>query len=209
MKHIYLVRHGETTHNAAGLVQDELTQLSTVGHEQATLLAKRLNTISFQHVLVSDYVRTRQTADYITLQDGVSIEFSTLVREQRRPSEFLNQSNTTNEFWQFLEQEEHHLGDPKWHWSDEENFYDVLSRVEKTFDHVTKSTGDTVIVTHGRFIIFFTAFMLFGQQLTPSIWKMCKSNFTTNNTGLTVFDYNDHFDNWRLKTYNDIAHFAE
>jgi len=51
--------------------------------------------------------------------------------------------------------------------------------------------------------------MLFRQYLSPSIWKLCRYNFATNNTGLTVFEYNEDFSHWRLKTFNDIAHFAE
>jgi len=209
VKKLYLVRHGETTHNATGLVQDSETHLSDVGREQAKLIAKRLRHISYQYLLVSDYVRTIQTSKYITVPEDAVIEYTDLVREQRRPSEFFNKSNSSSDFWQFLEQEDLHISDPSWHWSDEENFYDVLYRVEKVYQLVHKYDRDVVIVTHGRFIIFFTAYMLFGQSLSPSIWKLCKYNFMTSNTGLTVFEFNDRFENWQLKTFNDVAHFAE
>jgi len=140
MKHIYLVRHGETMHNASGLVQDSMAELSDIGRQQAQLIAHRLKDIDYHHLLVSDYVRTRQTAEYITPPDSVSIVFSDLVREQRRPSEFFNQPNTSSEFWQFLEQEEINLDNPNWHWSDEENFYDVVARVEKVYQYATSKT---------------------------------------------------------------------
>ena len=60
---VWLVRHGETTWNAAGRWQGQAeSPLSDLGREQARLLALRLAGIRFDLVATSDLSRARDTA---------------------------------------------------------------------------------------------------------------------------------------------------
>jgi broad specificity phosphatase PhoE len=61
MKKIYLMRHGESTANAEKTVQGGDSELSEKGHHQAAALAARVQHLDFQNLVVSDFVRTRQT----------------------------------------------------------------------------------------------------------------------------------------------------
>ncbi len=75
MKKIYLVRHGETDLNVASIVQDGTSQLSERGVAQAAALAVRFREIPARTLIVSDYVRTRQTADPLAKVLGLTPEY--------------------------------------------------------------------------------------------------------------------------------------
>ena len=63
MSEVWLVRHGETTANAAGVWQGHgSVGLSALGREQAGVAGGRLRRIAFDLVVASDLERTRQTA---------------------------------------------------------------------------------------------------------------------------------------------------
>ena len=63
MTEIWLVRHGETTANAAGVWQGHgSVGLSERGREQAAVVGRRLARTAFDVVVASDLERTRATA---------------------------------------------------------------------------------------------------------------------------------------------------
>jgi 2,3-bisphosphoglycerate-dependent phosphoglycerate mutase len=59
---IYLVRHGETTLNAARVLQPEDTPLSPIGEAQAQALTDRFKMVPIGAIVCSDLARARQTA---------------------------------------------------------------------------------------------------------------------------------------------------
>jgi probable phosphoglycerate mutase len=72
MTEFYIIRHGQTAANAAGLKQgtidDHRTHLSATGKEQAMRLAKYFNPGKLTNLYVSPLHRTRQTAAIINDQ---------------------------------------------------------------------------------------------------------------------------------------------
>ena len=68
---ILLVRHGETGGNAARVVQRPDVPLNERGIRQAARLAERLLAHGFAHVLCSDLVRARMTAEPLRAHPGV------------------------------------------------------------------------------------------------------------------------------------------
>ncbi len=209
MKTIYLVRHGETEHNSAGLIQGPDATLSALGRKQASQVAKRVGHLSFEHFLASDYERARETAQCIEAHIQRSPQYTALVRETKRPTSLINVSNQSEAFLEFLQAEEAALDDPNWHFADEENFFDVRARVETLFAELSQKSGNTLIVTHGRFIIYVVAYVLARQNLTVDFWRTCRYCFETSNTGITTLIFNERYQNWRLQTFNDQAHFAD
>jgi probable phosphoglycerate mutase len=77
---IVLVRHGETIGNAARVVQRPDVPLNERGVRQAALLAERLLALGFAHVLCSDLVRARMTAE--PLRAHATIEETPLLQER-------------------------------------------------------------------------------------------------------------------------------
>lgn len=209
MKKIYLVRHGQTSANVSDVIQDAYSELSETGKAQAAVLAERLRKLTFDHLLVSDYVRARQTADLLLPYTTVQPVYTELVREIKRPTEFIGQPRHGDEFHAFEAQAAAYASDPMWHFSDEENYYDIVARIKKLLALVDTYEGDTVIITHGRFIISVMMYVIMRGKLTPEVWLADLSTFTQENTGITVLSYKEQKQLWALTTFNDHAHFAE
>src|SRR4051812_34577798 len=79
---ILLVRHGETVGNTARIVQRPDIPLNERGIRQAAQLAERLVALGFAHVLCSDLVRARMTAEPLRAHRGVAIEETPLLQER-------------------------------------------------------------------------------------------------------------------------------
>ncbi len=208
-KRIYLVRHGQTNDNSTHTVQDANSVLSSKGEQQAVVLAERLRHLSFQHLFVSDYVRTRQTVAPLLPHISIEPVYTPLARETKMPSEFVGTSNESEAFQTFYKTASEHSNDPLWRYSDEETFFDVVSRVKEFFTLITAQEGDVLVLTHGRFLTYMVMYIITKGNLTFEIWTQCRHGFETANTGITVIEYNEKWSDWRLLTFNDHAHFAE
>jgi 2,3-bisphosphoglycerate-dependent phosphoglycerate mutase len=79
---ILLVRHGETVGNAARVIQRPEVPLNERGIRQAAQLAERLFALGFAHVLCSDLLRARMTAEPLRARGSVVIEESPLLQER-------------------------------------------------------------------------------------------------------------------------------
>ena len=82
MMKIILVRHGQTTLNAARVVQPPDTPLSKHGQHQAKRVAKRLADEPLGALVSSDYARARETAGAIAQANGTPVEIRTSLRER-------------------------------------------------------------------------------------------------------------------------------
>lgn len=78
---ILLVRHGETAGNAARVIQRPEIPLNPRGIRQAARLAERLCELGFAHVVCSDLVRARMTAEPLRAS-GKVIEDTSLLEER-------------------------------------------------------------------------------------------------------------------------------
>jgi broad specificity phosphatase PhoE len=209
MKTIYLVRHGETESNAASLVQDGTSVLSEKGKKQAQVLAERLRHLKHEHILVSDYIRTRQTVEPFLQYTSVAPVYTQIVRETKRPTVFVGANSESDEYQSYLKLTDEKIFDESWHHSDEENFYDIIARVKEFFALVDSLEGDCIVVSHGRFITFITMYVIMSGHLTPDIWLHSKFSFQPLNTGITMIRFDEKHQHWALRTFNDHAHFAE
>ncbi|HET7501275.1 MAG TPA: histidine phosphatase family protein [Kofleriaceae bacterium] len=78
---ILVVRHGETNGNAARVVQGPEVPLNERGIAQAARLAERLLASGYAHVLCSDLLRARMTAEPLRAA-GVVVEETPLLQER-------------------------------------------------------------------------------------------------------------------------------
>lgn len=79
---VYLVRHGETPLNAAGVIQLPDTPLSERGAVQAERVAQRLAPVGIERVLTSDHARAHATAKAISATTGAPLDIEPLLRER-------------------------------------------------------------------------------------------------------------------------------
>jgi len=79
---IYIVRHGETSGNAQGVVQFPETPLNERGLAQAEAVGARLADVGIQHILASDYARAHATAQAIHRFTRAPLEIEPGLRER-------------------------------------------------------------------------------------------------------------------------------
>jgi probable phosphoglycerate mutase len=80
---LYLIRHGETEENAAGILQGHLPgHLNDKGKEQARQTAEDLQDIPFDIMYCSDLKRCADTAAIINERLHLPIHYSPLLRER-------------------------------------------------------------------------------------------------------------------------------
>ncbi|PCH37881.1 phosphoglycerate mutase-like protein [Wolfiporia cocos MD-104 SS10] len=81
---VYIVRHGETAENRAGIMQGQLdTKLNAAGIEQAQLAATALEVVPFQIAYSSDLDRAFKTAEIILQSHpDVTLEKQEALRER-------------------------------------------------------------------------------------------------------------------------------
>lgn len=88
---IYIVRHGQSHHNANEDIQDEefhsqwgdtQAPLTNEGIKQARIRAAALQHIHFDAIFSSDLTRAKQTAEIIKLERNLAIHTTSLIRER-------------------------------------------------------------------------------------------------------------------------------
>ena len=84
---IYLVRHGQSEGNLKKFHQGADVPLSKNGKVQAKILAQRFKKIPVDSIYSSPYIRAKQTAEFISKELKLPIEYWDILRERKRPSE--------------------------------------------------------------------------------------------------------------------------
>jgi len=128
MKTIYFVRHGSTESLEAGLYQKDDDPLSQLGKEQAQAIAASAQNLEFTHLITSKLKRAQETAKEILRLKKVPYEEHELLNERRQPSEVLHQFKVSPETMLIQAEVHTHQNEPGWHYSDEENHFDVQRR---------------------------------------------------------------------------------
>jgi len=79
---LLVIRHGETALNRDRVMQPADTPLSDRGKEQVLRLAQRLSTEGITRILASDLPRAAMTAQALSDETGVGVEFESLLQER-------------------------------------------------------------------------------------------------------------------------------
>ncbi|MEK7615905.1 MAG: histidine phosphatase family protein [Patescibacteria group bacterium] len=207
-KKVYLVRHGETEDLAKKLHQQNDSVLSERGNQQAQDVAGRFSKIRADIVYSSPFLRTLQTAKHIGTIAGAPVETKELLRERKQPKEIMGKPRDDAEVMRIKNTINEHRHDPSWHYSDEENFFDLRGRVKEFQKFVENDTQENVVlVSHAVFIKMFTLVSVFGDLLTPDMFSSYYQHVRTSQTGITMLEFTDN--EWKLLTWNDYAHLGE
>jgi broad specificity phosphatase PhoE len=81
-RQIYLIRHGETAHNARRILQPPDVPLSEVGLDQARRLAERLANEGIRRIVSSDLARAAMTAQALEATTGAPLHYEPLLQER-------------------------------------------------------------------------------------------------------------------------------
>lgn len=202
---LYIVRHAESEGNAQKLHQGRNASLTQKGFQQAQVLANRFKTISIDAILSSDLKRARLTAGFIGQVVKKEITLTHLLRELKRPTEIEEKSYDDPHVQLIKQQIVQNHNDQNWHFSDEENFFDLKKRIEEFLTYLTLRKEDNVLlVTHAIVIRMIVSQIIFSKSLTPDEFLHIYKSFKVSNTGITLCQKKES--KWSLITWNDYAH---
>ena len=210
-KHIYFVRHGETILNASHIRQDDKGGLTEDGKEQAKATGLRLSKMHLEHMYVSPYERTMETAGIINEFVHIPFTYTKLLAERRNPSEIIGKKYDDLAVEKIVNHIDLANHDPKFRYSDEENFADLQKRAKKLLWYLTFRPHKTIVcVTHGIFLKMVLAHIAYGSKLTPLVHATLTYLTTVNNAGITFVTYNpwNIFVGkkvWNIVVFNDIS----
>ncbi len=212
MKKLYFVRHAESTGNIGDIRQGPSTPLSPEGEKQAQIVAERFKTIPIDKIIVSTYVRAKQTADYINVSLGKDIEYSDLLVERIKPSSVVGKSKSDPETIRIDKLSEDNFHDPLFKFEDGETFSEMKRRALDVLRHVENLPEEKILcVSHGIFMKMILACVIHGDDLTSYEYWDIYRGVTLANTGITLFEqykYDDRF-RWKLKIWGDVAHLGD
>ncbi len=213
MKKVYLVRHGESLGNVGTFRQGSEVGLTEEGEKQAKFVAKRFNDVKIDKIFSSPQTRAKLTAETIANQLKKEIEFSDILIEKKIPSAIVGKQRTDPEVVEIdrlLKDNVHNLD---WRHSDEENFLDLKKRAGEFFKLIESQQEENIlVVTHGIFLRFLGAYVMFGEKLTSHEYWEIFVTLWMNNTGVTVFEqstFGNEKPRWHIITWNDYSHLSE
>lgn len=212
-KTVYFLRHGESVANATGVRLGDTPPLTDRGKAQAREAGRRLATLPIERVIVSPYLRTRETfAEIAEHFPDVTVDHSTLVVERTNPSIMLGKSmgdEAIGRIWKEIGANYHVLG---WRYSDEENFEDLRGRAAAAFEFLAELPEQNIlVVTHGMFMKMLLAYTLLGESLDArTFWDQFIPTKNVMNTALMTVEYGERYGGggnyWKLISWNDHAH---
>ncbi len=212
MSEIYFVRHGQASFGSSNY-----DQLSDKGHQQARLLGEYFQQrgMRFDHVLIGDMVRHRETAQGIAQPLGLDESCFEVFRELNEfdfhailaayiaqfPDQALPEKPAVADFFKRLRQ-----GILLWSRSElegelPESWADFAERVQRVkMDIMARCGGKQVLaVSSGGAIA-----MLVSQLLRAPSETMIELNLQTRNTALIHCVFNQR--NMRLSSFNSVPH---
>lgn len=202
---LYLVRHGQTGFNAEGVFQDAHSNLSETGLKQARALARRFTKISIDLIFCSSMPRAKQTAEEIAKVTNKKVTLNDNLREVKHPSQILSLSYADPEVARIRELQRQKADDKDWHYSDEENYIDIRTRVVNFLRSLDQFEGKNVLaVSHSRLIKTLLTVAMFGKQASSEQFYSVYHFFQTDNTGISVVEKKEG--KWKLHILNDKAH---
>lgn len=204
---VYFVRHGESE-LGEGYHQRPETSLGSVGKKQVRTIAQRFKNIPIDLIITSTHLRALQTAKEIEKVNSSPLILSDLLNERRMPDSFLGKSVVDKEIVDIHNVIREHFDEPGWHYAEEENFKDLISRADKVVDFILSQGKDSIlVVTHGYFLTVIVYFLLSGESSNGESFKSFRKHTSNSNTGITLCEYKNS--EWKLITWNDTSHLGE
>lgn len=204
---LYFVRHGQTKFNEMQLSQGENETLSETGLAQARLIAQRVKALPIDIILASPMKRAFQTAGIIREAIDKEIIYSDLLKEHRRPSIMVGKRTDSPLAGEINKECNLHQDDPRWHYSDEENFIEYKARAREALDYLAASPQKNILaVSHGNIIKMIVLLMALGDLVQPAILYNFANRFRLKNTSLTHCRKNGK--EWSIEVLNDHRHLA-
>lgn len=211
VRHLVLLRHGQTQSNADNRMQGQLdTELSVLGHSQAVTTAEILSVRQPLVIYSSDLHRALDTAEELAKRCGLSVNSHKDLRETRL-GEWQGMTHREVDA-AYPGQRQAWRDSPRWAPPGGESRIDVADRsvpvVEHVFDNEPEWGADgcerpVVLVAHGGLISALTAALL---DLPVDNWPVLGGMGNASWTQLSAHGDGGFADlRWRLDVWNASA----
>ncbi len=191
---IFLIRHAESEANINGkTLSHALITLSENGHKQAQALCSQLPKID--HVIVSRYLRTHQTAAPLLEKYNLTLEidehvheFSYLSERKCANTNMDDRKAWVNTYWEKMDYQ-HRDAD------DAESFEDLYIRVQAFHEKLKALTENYVqknlaVFSHGQFLQLLMMQIQQPQPLSKELMRQFRFNLINQPIGNTqIFTY--------------------
>lgn len=167
MKHIYLIRHGQSVSNAGGEAQlNAQIALTELGNKQATAVAEWIIATLGENIAsinVSKFLRTQQTAQPLVDKTGIAATVIDNLQEFDYLSFKKMAGRSVAERWRMAEAYWLEKAPEELDGDDAESYQQFCTRVAKVLKHfATLEDGNHVVYTHGLWISMLI-WQLLGQ----------------------------------------------
>jgi len=197
-RRVIVLRHGETTHNAAGIWQGQLdSPLSELGLRQADAVGPALAALFPTRLVSSDLSRARQTAQSVGRACGIPVELDARFREIHAGAWQGLTAAEVAEQWPH-ERAAALRGEDIRRGGDGESMADVLERVGAALAEALEALpagGGLVVSTHGAAARAAVAWLL-GLELGTA-WRVL-GGLGNCHWG----EFREGAAGWRLQTWN-------
>ncbi|RWZ78324.1 MAG: histidine phosphatase family protein [Candidatus Microsaccharimonas sossegonensis] len=175
-KRIYFIRHGQSIDDELKIFQSYSSGLSDLGKNQVKAVSHELTNGSYDSLVSSPMQRAKDGAEIIAGTLHIGIQYSDLFVESMRPTEIEGKPRSDENARKLQREWKQTLCTVKdIHVSDGENYTDILLRAKRALLYLDRLEGSNiVVVTHGYFLRTIIAYILFGDNLTPSLLKIFK-----------------------------------
>lgn len=209
MKRIYFVRHGETEANRTQTLTGKDEPLNAHGFSQAAVVAERLQHLSIDAVIASDYQRAQQTAEPIAQILKLHVETSHLFGEYFEPTSLRGLVEHDEKVSLFREQRNQNMSIEDWSFEDGETFFSFHKRITEAIRFLEKRDEENiVVVAHCFFLKFLVATILVDAKTPNEDWYQVGKKVQISNTSVSLLSH-DLSQGWQAVMINDHAHFAE
>ena len=192
-KYIYLVRHGRTQANDDHTVPGKDEPLNDTGHHQANVLAERMENVTIDHIITSDFIRTHQTAAPTASAKKITPTAEACFGEFYEPTSLVGKVEDGPEVQAYRsERNQLHDTDPSWEYEDGDTF-------------IFPAGISIMVVSHAFYLKAFITSIIRDSYEPNADWFNAMMRVSIDNTILfTVTD-----GAWKAVVINDRAHFAE
>lgn len=217
MKRVYMIRHGESIANKERRYATPDDKLTKKGITQAHAVAERMKSFALDVIITSPQLRAKDTATIISDTHACKqVVDNDLFIERATPTALYGspyQDPAAIEIQRVLR--ENWVINPSKRHSDEENYYDVLSRVKRAVEFLEAHEADQIaVISHNFFMTMLHGYLIAREETTPALLYSSFFFHRQDNTGLTIYEYDtdDHPyapNGWRLVTWNDQRHLGD
>lgn len=186
MINIYLIRHAECEDNVTHLVPRNNSPLSNKGIREAKLVAKKLKRLDLNAIFTSDQERALHTARIISKTSQIKVIKSKDLRERKFPRKILGKSEEDETARIILQEMTLNSSDPKWHYSNEENFAEWKIRTINAIKVLSKEKNKNIaVVTHAGFIRMTLCFIKHGANFSEKNYNKLRQENKIKSASLT------------------------